>query len=140
MILFCLRVDNLSNKYKRQLTKLLKYTTMYIHCTYLLIIYNNILFFMNTTTIKKTTGGKNLVIRIDPDLNLKSKEILKYYGLTQSGYVKLILKKLVNTKQLNVDYSRGETELLEKWETEKSSKDFVSIPYDQAKKEIDWLE
>jgi addiction module RelB/DinJ family antitoxin len=79
------------------------------------------------------TSTQNLVVRIDPQLNQKSKKILDKFGLTQSGYIKLMLTKLVNTEQLNVDYSlkdsfrlptAAELSMIKKWEKEKNSKEF----------------
>jgi addiction module RelB/DinJ family antitoxin len=90
-------------------------------------------------------SSQNLVVRIDPQLNAKSKKILDKFGLTQSGYIKLLLTKLVNTQQLNIDYSLNENsriptaaelKMIQDWEKEKASKDFKTVSFDEVKKLI----
>jgi addiction module RelB/DinJ family antitoxin len=91
-------------------------------------------------------SSQNLVVRIDPQLNSQSKKILDKFGLTQSGYIKLVLTKLVNTEQLNIDYSLKDTfitptaeelKMIQDWENEKSKPDFKTISFENVKKLID---
>jgi antitoxin component of RelBE/YafQ-DinJ toxin-antitoxin module len=88
-------------------------------------------------------------VRIDPSLNNESKKILQEFGLTQSGYIKLMLKKLINTKNLGIDYSldgdyreptETEQQIINQWEEEKANSNFKKISHKQAKRQISRLE
>jgi addiction module RelB/DinJ family antitoxin len=88
------------------------------------------------------TNSQNIVIRIDPQLNTKSKKILDRFGLTQSGYIKLMLTKLVNTQELSIDYSLNdnfrkptveEVKMFTRWEKEKEKADFKTHSFDDIK-------